>query len=583
MSTLPPKRPSRVVIEQVEPAVDGGLFPIKRCPGEEVAVSAQIHSDGSDRLQAVTQHRSVKDRAWIETPMTVVNAGKDLWTARFVVDAPGEYVYTLQAWIDRFATWRHKLEKKSEAGQDIENELQEGAHLVGEAGTRASGGDAERLHQHAKALASAGGEAEARVAAALAPELASLMTRYPDRRDAVSGPLLKILVERERARTGAWYELFPRTRISYEGHPAPDAGPAGASFRQAEAYLPEIARIGFDVVYLPPIHPIGKSFRKGRNNQPNAGPDDPGSPWAIGSTDGGHKAVDPNLGTLKDFDHFVQSARGVGLEVALDLALQCSPDHPYVREHPEWFRHRPDGSIQYAENPPKKYEDIYPLDFECDAWQPLWQEIRSVVFFWAERGVLIFRVDNPHTKPFRFWEAPGGENVDDDECDHERIRGPYVPRVAAHVEEFGESGHHALTTSRIQLAERSRLNSSARRRTSSSAPKSSEKPRNIAEQRNEHVEGHRRFAELHHGRRLMQRVPPLHGIMNDRDVHDAHDREHGADAIRTLGVVDRRAQAHVAEKLKQQDQLEDDARIPFPVGAPHRARPTASPWRARRR
>ena len=385
----------RVVIENVHPEIDAGRFPIRRCVKEKVVVRADIHTDGTDVVSAVIQYRPAKESAWKEVPLRVLDAGTDLWGGEFIVDALGPYEYTLQAWIDPFATWQRDLKKKSEAGQDVASELLEGARLVRDAAPRASGADSDSLRRCVEVLGN-GKDQGLRVKAALEEDLFRLKETYPDRGLATTYRVLGIVVERERARTGAWNEMFPRS--------AGNQGGAGASLRVAEARIFGIAKMGFDVLYLPPVHPIGQSFRKGPNNNPQAGPADPGSPWAIGSKEGGHKSMDPNLGTLEDFDHFVAATRQAGLEIALDMAFQCSPDHPYVREHPEWFRHRPDGTIKYAENPPKKYEDIYPLDFECTEWQALWQELKDVVLFWVKRGVLIFRVDNPHTKPYRFWE-----------------------------------------------------------------------------------------------------------------------------------------------------------------------------------
>jgi starch synthase (maltosyl-transferring) len=395
--------PGRVVIEGVVPEIDGGRFPIKRTPGDEVAVGADIYADGHDVLGAVLMVRRAGDADWTELPMTpLVN---DRWEARFTVEAVGNYEYTIAAWVDRFATWRRDLAKKFEAGQDVAAELVEGADLLRHtarriAAERPSDGDAIRdaawLRARADVL-SQHDETAPRMNTAIDPELQSVMAKHADRSaGATYRQTLTVRVDRKQARFGAWYEMFPRSAGADPSRAAP--------LREAESRLGEIAAMGFDVLYLPPIHPIGRSFRKGPNNSLSAGPSDPGSPWAIGAAEGGHKAVHPALGTIGDFDHFVVAARKAGLEIALDLAYQCSPDHPYVREHPEWFRRRPDGSIKYAENPPKKYQDIFPFDFECESWQALWQELKSIVLFWAGRGVKIFRVDNPHTKPFRFWE-----------------------------------------------------------------------------------------------------------------------------------------------------------------------------------
>jgi starch synthase (maltosyl-transferring) len=381
-----------VVIECVEPEIDGGQFPVKRTVGEEVVVSADIFADGHDQLAAVLRYRRGPSAEWVEVPMREL--GNDRWTAGFLVTDLGQYEYTVQAWVDRFASWRKGLAKKVSAGQDVGADLLEGAELVRAAARHTAGGDADWLRQQADALAHSG-DPSARVQLALDSALEAVMARHPDRGPgATYDRKLVVLVERERARFGAWYELFPRSTGEPGRH---------GTFQDVERRLPYVAAMGFDVLYLPPIHPIGRSFRKGPNNTLAAGPDAPGSPWAIGAEEGGHTAVHPQLGTLADFDRLVEAARRHGLEIALDVAFQCSPDHPYVRERPEWFRHRPDGSIKYAENPPKKYQDIYPLDFECADWRALWEELLGVVLFWCGHGVRIFRVDNPHTKPFRFW------------------------------------------------------------------------------------------------------------------------------------------------------------------------------------
>ncbi len=399
------------------PEVDAGRFPIKRTVGEAVEAIAHVHADGHDVLAVRLRHRpgGDADRPWMEVPMEPL--GNDEWQARFLVEQLGVHEYTVEAWVDHFLSWRRELAIKVKAGVDVATELLEGAALVSAAADRSAqppaaraGGktraaapgahaaDDDRAHLEA-AAAMLAGEAEVgvRVSAALDERLLELMARHADRSLASSyGRVLQVEVDRERARFGAWYEMFPRS-----WGPSPTRG---ATFAEAAAHLPNVAALGFDVVYLPPIHPIGTSFRKGRGNSLAAGPSDPGSPWAIGSPEGGHKAVEPGLGTLDDFDEFVAAAERVGLEVALDIAYQCSPDHPYVTEHPEWFRHRPDGTIKYAENPPKKYQDIYPFNFETEDWRGLWEELASVIRFWIGHGVKIFRVDNPHTKPYAFWE-----------------------------------------------------------------------------------------------------------------------------------------------------------------------------------
>jgi starch synthase (maltosyl-transferring) len=386
--------PSRVVIEDVSPQVDGGRFAAKRAVGESVDVEATIAAEGHDLLAARVRWRRAGDPAWHDVAMEAL--GNDRWTASFVVDTLARHEFTVEAWVDRFATWHRGLARKVEAGHDVANELLEGAALIRTAAAQADGADAAWLAARADLLAGSGTLAD-RSAAALDPELARAMARHPDRSGAATlAHPLPIEVEVERAAFGAWYECFPRAM-------SPDPARLG-TLRDLTDRLGYVAGMGFDVLYLPPVHPIGTSYRKGPNNTLVAGPGDPGSPWAIGAADGGHTAVHPELGTLADFDALVVRAGELGLAVALDIAFQCSPDHPWVREHPEWFRHRPDGSIQYAENPPKRYQDIYPFEFEGEAWEALWAALRDVVLFWVGHGVTIFRVDNPHTKPFAFWE-----------------------------------------------------------------------------------------------------------------------------------------------------------------------------------
>ena len=400
--TAPPEAPAldpqlgrRVVVEGITPQVDGGQFPIKRTPGEDVIVEADVFADGHDALTAVVLWRPQGQDRWNETPMEAL--GNDRWRARFRITEMTAYEYAVEGWIDQFESWRLALSKKVGAGQDVSSELLEGAGLIRGAAARARGNDKKRLTEQAAALADTSTDAATRVAGALAEDLKTLMARYDDRSRATrSNRPFPVMVERERARFGAWYEMFPRSAGTDPSR--------GATLDEAAARFPYIAAMGFDVLYLPPVHPIGTSFRKGRNNSLMPEPGDPGSPWAIGAAEGGHKAIEPGLGTLEDFDRFVKAAERHGLEIALDIAFQASPDHPYVKEHPSWFRHRPDGTIKYAENPPKKYQDIYPFDFESEDWAGLWHELRSVIEFWAAHGVTIFRVDNPHTKPFRFWQ-----------------------------------------------------------------------------------------------------------------------------------------------------------------------------------
>ncbi|MFN2642384.1 MAG: alpha-1,4-glucan--maltose-1-phosphate maltosyltransferase, partial [Actinomycetota bacterium] len=379
------------MIQDVSPEIDCGRYPIKRVPGEAIRVVSTIFTDGHDVVAAALLHRREGDRDWIETPMTAV--GNDRYAAEFTAGDLGCEVYTVRAWVDRFETWHRDLLKRVEAQQDISVDLLIGGDLIDEAARRAGGPDREALERWSERLLSA---AEGGARTLPDHELSLLMSRHEEGRFPVEfARELSATIDNPRARFGTWYELFPRSATNERRH---------GTFADVEARLPYIAGMGFDVLYLPPIHPIGHTNRKGKNNttEPEAGA--PGSPWAIGNEDGGHTAVHPDLGTLDDFDNLIAHAREYGIEVAMDVAFQCSPDHPYVKEHPEWFRKRPDGSIQYAENPPKKYQDIYPIDFETDAWRELWDELRDVVMFWAGRGVRIFRVDNPHTKSLRFWE-----------------------------------------------------------------------------------------------------------------------------------------------------------------------------------
>jgi len=386
----------RAIVENVQPSVDAGRFPIKRSAGQPVTVTADIFTDGHDKLAAVLRYRHAGEAAWQEIAMQPeVN---DVWSAEFVAASLGRYEFTVSAWIDSFASWRDALTKKVAAGQDVSSELLEGAELVRQAAQRATGADAAWLNEQARLLAHTRGRTRVRrVDAALAATLADAMRRHPDRSRATNAPgVYGVTVDPPYATFGAWYEMFPRSAAA-----APDAH---GTFEDVEKRLPYIAEMGFDVLYLPPIHPVGRTHRKGPNNTPGAGPGDPGSPWGIGAEEGGHTAIHPELGSAGDFRHLVGAARRLGIEVALDIAFQCSPDHPWVKEHPEWFRHRPDGTIQYAENPPKKYQDIYPLNFDSPRWTELWDELKRVFLHWIEQGVRLFRVDNPHTKAFPFWE-----------------------------------------------------------------------------------------------------------------------------------------------------------------------------------
>jgi starch synthase (maltosyl-transferring) len=389
----------RVIIEGVEPEIDGGRFPIKRSVGEVVRVEADIAADSHDAIAGILLYRRADETAWKAVYMKpLVN---DRWWGFFRITTIGRYWYTLQGWVDRFKTWQRNFGKKAAAGQDVAVDLLVGSEYISAAASRAGGAEATTLKGWAELLIS-DKPLQEKIHLALDRNLARLVARYPDRTHATRyGKKLPVIAEPEQARFSTWYEMFPRSCTEEDGR--------HGTFKDCEKRLPYIAQMGFDVLYLPPIHPIGRTHRKGKNNAEKAGPGDPGSPWAIGSSEGGHQAMHPRLGNLDDFRRFVAKAREWGIAVALDLAFQCSGDHPYLKEHPEWFHQRPDGTIQFAENPPKKYEDIYPIDFETDDWEALWNELLGVVRFWIDKGVSIFRVDNPHTKPFVFWEWLIGE------------------------------------------------------------------------------------------------------------------------------------------------------------------------------
>ncbi len=390
---------------------------MKRIIGDRMVVEADLFVDTHDRVTAVLRHRNASTEKWEETPMEALP--NDRWRASFPLESLGRYRYTVAGWVDPFLTWCREFEKWVTAREEVLLELQVGLGLVEAAARRADAepagvapgpgrlprDPAAELRRWADRLRSwADDESLAEdPSPLLGPdgptrgELARLMAHFPDRsRESRYARELEVVVDRERAGFSAWYEFFPRST-------APDPDRHG-TFDDARRMLPYIREMGFDVIYLPPIHPVGRTNRKGRNNARTAEPGDPGSPWAIGAKEGGHKSIDPRLGTLEDFRRFREAAEAEGMEVALDIAFQCSPDHPYVEEHPEWFRTRPDGTIRYAENPPKKYEDIYPIDFETETWPELWAELKSVFAYWAEEGVRVFRVDNPHTKPLPFWE-----------------------------------------------------------------------------------------------------------------------------------------------------------------------------------
>ncbi|HWC25143.1 MAG TPA: alpha-1,4-glucan--maltose-1-phosphate maltosyltransferase [Solirubrobacteraceae bacterium] len=386
-SAKPP--PPRIQIGRPAPMIDCGRYAAKRTVGDAVTVSADIFADGHDVLRAVVRSYAPGSRRWVENPMVRIDAhlDGDRWAGKFAVDRLGRYSWTIEAWVDAFASWREELRRKIDAGQpDVSGELSEGEVLLEQAAERAKGADRRRIERALDALREDGANPQI----ALDRELFAAVERHPDRsRSTTMEGRLHVDVDRVRARFGAWYELFPRSWGGLKG---------------VERQIPALAGLGFDVLYLPPVHPIGHTNRKGRNNALAAGPADPGSPWAIGDETGGHTALHPELGTMDDFDALARTAGEHGIDMALDFAIQCSADHPWLREHPEWFNRRPDGTLKYAENPPKKYQDIYNVNWDSEDWQGLWNALRDVVRFWADHGVTVFRVDNPHTKPLAFWE-----------------------------------------------------------------------------------------------------------------------------------------------------------------------------------
>ena len=382
------------MIAGVRPVIEDGRYRAKAALGERVAVSAEIFSDGHDRLAAEVRYRHYLSDEWGLSPLRLDN--NDHWIGEFEVEELGRYQFSIRAVVDDFSTWREELGVRAQAGQDVGVQMVVGAEIVQACATRAKGADRRLLAGFASELQSSATAApKASLEVANDPELASVVRRYLDPKTASTSTTFTVDVERELARYSSWYEVFPRST-------SPDPFRAG-TLVDLVARLPYIAKLGFNVVYLPPIHPIGTTARKGPGGVP-ASLGDPGSPWAIGDESGGHCAIHPDLGSLSDFDALIEAADAHGIEVALDLAFQCSPDHPWVREHPSWFRHLPDGTIKFAENPPKRYEDVFPLDFASPEWRELWDALFEVVEFWVERGVKIFRVDNPHTKPLRFWE-----------------------------------------------------------------------------------------------------------------------------------------------------------------------------------
>ncbi len=386
--------PARVVIDHVYPAVGGGQFPVKRPEGETFHVTAHVIADGHDHLDVVLEHRKIGNKRWEASPMR--DLGNDEFSGQFIPPEIGRYEYRITGWADLFRNWHIGFVKKSDSGDSkISVEIDIGAEMVIQAVKRAKGADAKQLKQWAEILGDHSRDLTQKVSLARSSEFFDLVRKHPDRSLQSSCESLQLMVEREAAYFSTWYEYFPRSCAN-------DLSKHG-TFKDATTRFAEVSRMGFNVVYFPPIHPIGLEFRKGKNNTLVAAGSDVGSPWAIGSSEGGHKSLHSELGTMEDFKQLILEAELHGLEVAIDIAFQCTPDHPYVKEHPTWFKWRPDGSVQYAENPPKKYQDILPFDFETKDWKALWKELKSVFDFWIDIGVKIFRVDNPHTKPMEFW------------------------------------------------------------------------------------------------------------------------------------------------------------------------------------
>ncbi len=384
----------RVLIENVKPQIEGGRFYIKRIQDEAVHVSADIFADGHDVIRAFVLYKHEVDKDWEELEMEAYP--NDLWKATFYPSKKGFYEYQIHAWIDHFSTWFEGFRKKVEAGNNVRVELLEGANLSQTLAKKVKlKADKEELKRIADLLEDESRQEEA-IRVVMNPAFADLVIKYPFKQFHTSSNKLQVIVEPFKTAFSTWYEFFPRSASQTPGE--------HGTFKDCERLLPKVKEMGFDVLYFPPVHPIGKINRKGRNNATNAEPNDVGSPWAIGSDEGGHKDVHSLLGTMTDFEQLIQKAQSMGIDIAMDIAFQCAPDHPYIKSNPEWFKWRPDGTIAYAENPPKKYQDIVPIDFETKDWKNLWAELKSVFVFWIQKGITVFRVDNPHTKSFNFWE-----------------------------------------------------------------------------------------------------------------------------------------------------------------------------------
>ncbi|HEX2258354.1 MAG TPA: alpha-1,4-glucan--maltose-1-phosphate maltosyltransferase [Actinomycetota bacterium] len=423
----------RLVIEDIRPRIKDGAYPAKAIAGRPILVAADIFRDGTAVLTAVVRWKKAAGGSSESFPMEALPNHR--WQARVDPSSIGLYEFVIEAWSDHYATWKRDVDVKFEAGQSIEVELEEGARLLEASASLIEDERASVLTDAASAMRNQDLTPKERLDHSLGSEVEQLLSTYPPRNDLTRSRPMRIRIERPRAGQGAWYELFPRSYGGLEG---------------TLKRLPAVADMGFDVLYLPPIHPIGVTDRKGRNNTIPAGPDDPGSPWAIGSEQGGHTAIDPDLGTIEDFDRLVEEVKGLGMEVALDYALQCSPDHPWVKEHPEWFHHRPDGTIKFAENPPKKYQDIYPINFWPETnREGLWEACKEILDFWISHGVRIFRVDNPHTKPLAFWIWVLGA-VFDEHPDVVFLAEAFThPKMMAKLAEIGYSQSYTYFTWRV--------------------------------------------------------------------------------------------------------------------------------------
>ncbi|MCS7027180.1 MAG: alpha-1,4-glucan--maltose-1-phosphate maltosyltransferase [Bacteroidia bacterium] len=384
---------NRVIIENVQPEIDGGKYPAKRVVGQIVKVTADIFADGHDVIAAEVAYKHEKEKAWKRNSFT--HLGNDAWVSEFKVEKQGYYEFKIEGWIDHALTWQHNIERKINDKQFVNIELLDGIQYLEsliEKVTKAEG----KYLQHLVDLFRDSEKYHEAIKEALSPQLREIFEKYPQRKFTTTyDKVLRVYVDRKKALFSAWYEFFPRSTGEHGRH---------GTFKDCHKIIPRIAAMGFDTIYFPPIHPIGSDFKKGKNNSLNASPEDVGSCWAIGNVEGGHKDILPALGTLEDFKELIKYCESYGIEIAMDYALQCSPNHPYVKQYPQWFKWRPDGTVQYAENPPKKYQDILPINFETDDWKNLWNELLSILFYWIEVGIKIFRVDNPHTKSFRFWE-----------------------------------------------------------------------------------------------------------------------------------------------------------------------------------